>query len=317
MNNQLSIEDFQRWGAEGGRVSRRSLSCNQARMMALQSAAAKRRRAREKNTVMMDAGRPVSGTEEWATENVNIQSGCEHDCLYCYAKSGQIRYKRQTPESWKNAMIRLKDVEKRRRKRAGNLMFPTSHDITPQNIEACLIVLRKLLDAGNDVLIVSKPTPSVVRRLCAELTDYRKQVLFRFTIGSVHDSALSYWEPNAPLFKERLESLRLAFHSGYSTSVSVEPMLDNNVDELVQILLPFITDDIWLGRVNRLPAIIAGNCPGNEEAARRAHDLLRLHDDEWVRSLFNRYRNKPKVKWKDSIKKVVGLKRPTRKGLNI
>jgi len=48
------------------------------------------------STVAMKISRPPTGTQEWAASNVNIQDGCEHDCLYCYAKIMAIRYKRAT-----------------------------------------------------------------------------------------------------------------------------------------------------------------------------------------------------------------------------
>ena len=34
---------------------------------------------------------------------------------------------------------------------AGRIMFPSSHDITPGNFEACMTVLDKLIGAGNQV----------------------------------------------------------------------------------------------------------------------------------------------------------------------
>ena len=37
-------------------------------------------------TATFQTTRPATGTREWAASNVNIQDGCEHDCLYCYAK---------------------------------------------------------------------------------------------------------------------------------------------------------------------------------------------------------------------------------------
>ncbi len=45
--------------------------------------------------------------------------------------------------------------------------------------------------------------------------------------------------------------------------------------------------------------------------------FLAIPSAKAVRVQYDRYWDNPKVKWKDSIKKVVGLVRPTRKGLNI
>ena len=80
--------------------------------------------------------------------------------------------------------------------------------------------------ASNEVLVVSKPRVACVKRLCAELLPYRDQIVFRFSIGSTDSAVLSFWEPGAPGFEERLECLRIAHISEYVTSVSCEPMLD-------------------------------------------------------------------------------------------
>lgn len=122
------------------------------------------------------------GTQEWAASNVNIQDGCEHDCLYCYAKQMAIRFKRVTSGDWRAPHIRSAALGKGFSKRRGRIMFPTAHDITPDNIDASVLVLRRMLAAGNDVLIVSKPHAKCVRRICQDLITYRHQILFRFTI---------------------------------------------------------------------------------------------------------------------------------------
>ena len=156
------------------------------------------------------------GTREWAPKNVNCCTGCSHDCRYCYARGMAVRFRQVKPEEWKEERIRWKDVRKRYRHFEGTVMFPSSHDITPQNLVACLIVLRKLLRAGNKVLVVSKPHLECIRVICRVFEDYKDQILFRFTIGASDNEILSFWEPNAPRFKERLESLRYAFGKGFN-----------------------------------------------------------------------------------------------------
>jgi len=196
-------------------------------------------------------------------------------------------------------------------------MFPTSHDIDPTNLDACLTVLRAMLGAGNDVLIVSKPHLICIRRLCGELGAYKSQITFRFTIGSASDRVLKAWEPNAPSFSERIASLKLAFNSGFQTSVSCEPMLDGNIHEVISKVTPYVTDSIWLGIANRLRGQIAINCPDDEKVMAMANDLIGLMSDEFIHSLYARYKSDSTIKWKDSIKKVVGIERPIEKGLDI
>ena len=130
-------------------------------------------------------------------------------------------------------------------------MFPTSHDITPQFLEECVTVLRKLLAAGNEVLIVTKPHLECIERLCRELAAYKEKIVFRFTIGAMDDELLRFWEPGAPAFAERLAALKHAHEQGFRTSVSAEPMLDvPHAVELYETLVPFVTDTIWFGKMN-------------------------------------------------------------------
>jgi hypothetical protein len=44
---------------------------------------------------------------------------------------------------------------------------------------------------------------------------------------------------------------------------------------------------------------------------------MALQSDNAIRALYTRYRRDPKIKWKDSIKAVVGLRRPTATGMDL
>lgn len=268
-------------------------------------------------TATSEAKRVPHGTQEWAASNVNIQDGCEHDCLYCYAKTMAIRFKRATSLSWKQPRLRQHDLDRGFTRRSGRIMFPTAHDITDRNIDECLAVLSRMLAAGNDLLIVSKPRLSCVKRLCEELAPYRGQIVFRFSIGSTEDAILSYWEPGAPSFKTRLSCLQYAYVQEFQTSVSGEPMLDGDPDTLITAVRPYVTDSIWLGKINRLRQILPFNCPHDPEAIRRGEALVALQSDKAICALYARYRHDPIIKWKDSIKAVIGLDRPCAAGLDV
>lgn len=265
----------------------------------------------------MKSDESVHGVQEWADHSVNIQTGCNRDCHYCYAKAMAIRFKRATPASWATPIIDKAKVEKCHRKRMGRTMFPTSHDISQDNLGDCITTLRSMIDAGNEVLIVSKPDPWCIRQICGQFRDEKSQIMFRLTIGSANDSTLKFWEPNAPTFKERLSALKYAFENGFQTSVSCEPMLDKEIGKVVEAVLPYVTDSIWLGRVNNLRQAIALNCPDNAEVMEAADCLLAEQTDDWLRELYQRYRSNPKIKYKDSIKKAAGLVRPTKAGLDV
>jgi len=259
--------------------------------------------------------KPVSGTKEWASHSVNISTGCKNDCKYCYAKSNAIRFGKATPASWSYPVVNQKSVNQKRSKLNGTVMFPTAHDISPDNIADCVIVLTKLLEAGNKVLIVSKPHLECIKSLCEALIQYKDQILFRFTIGSYNDDILKFWEPNAPRFSERLTSLAYAHGAGFQTSVSCEPMLDAHVEDVIEVVRSFVTDAIWIGKPNKL--MLRAQMNGADKATLDAAEKwLAIYTDEFIWSLYHKYEDDPMIKWKDSIKQIVGLDRPTVKGLD-
>lgn len=245
-----------------------------------------------------------TGTGEWAVNNVNIAFGCRHDCRYCYARAIALRFQRiSTPRKWGSTYckVRMDEVSKRRRKLKGTVMFPSTHDITPDILPECIEVLRKLVEAGNRVLIVSKPHGACIAAIRMRMYKYRKQMLFRFTIGACDNALLAYWEPGAPNFEERLATLRQTYRDGFATSVSIEPMLDSkNVLELIDRLEPFVTETIWIGKMRD----VRRRCvPGTREAAIRRIEAGQT--DKRIMEIYRALKDAPKVRWKDSIREVV------------
>lgn len=192
------------------------------------------------------------GTKEWADSNVNCYFGCSNNCRYCYAKKMAIRFKKKTEYSWKTMVPNYKSIDKGYRKRNGRVMFPTSHDITKESLKDCLIILKKLLDAKNEVLITTKPRLECIEVICNNFYKKKELIQFRFTITSENNELLKFWELGAPLFEERFQSLKFAFKQEYKTSISIEPFLDKNPFKLVEILKPFVTESIWIGKMNYL-----------------------------------------------------------------
>lgn len=245
-----------------------------------------------------------TGTFEWAESTVNIADGCSHGCRYCYARQAAIvRFHKRsgkTLENWTKVVIDPKRRDKQYGKRSGTIMFPSTHDIVPEILDDCVIVLKQLLGAGNDVLIVSKPHLECVKRLCDELAEWHGQVVWRFTIGAADDVILRLWEPNAPTFEERRACLEHAHAECWSTSVSIEPMLDPaNIDDLVTRLDEFVTDSIWIGKMNQIRA----RCPDMDATV--LGTLETGFTDDKILAMVDRLGGNPKIRWKDSIKAVI------------
>lgn len=247
-----------------------------------------------------------TGTKEWAKVNVNIQMGCEHGCRYCYARHTLVnRFHRCTVEEWLEPAIINSAVDKDYGKYPGIVMFPSTHDITPRNLSECLCVIRKLLDADNRVLIVSKPHWRCITLICETLQAYRWQLMFRFTIGSKDDKVLSFWEPKAPGFDERLACLRYAYFGRYRTSVSCEPYLDGDVINLFLAVKPFITDSFWIGKLRDFDKRVDSSVITAEQEERFVKPLKAAQTDEAVRKIYNQLNVEKLVKWKDSVREVI------------
>jgi hypothetical protein len=263
------------------------------------------------------ASKGVFGTAEWAKYNENIMAGCEHDCLYCYAKEMAVRFGRVKADEWKSPVLDTKKVSRKFSLREGVTMFPTTHDITPAFLPETIDFIDRMLKPGNKVLLVSKPHLACIEEICSHFAWARSQLLFRFTMGSASDAVLAFWEPGAPAFSERLASLRHAHAEGFATSVSCEPMLDDRPDRVVEVVSPYVTDSVWLGKANMLKNRMAVNGHRTDEEIAFADRLLAAQSDDSIRALYERLKDNPKVKWKESIKRVVGLEISTEKGLDI
>lgn len=256
----------------------------------------------------------VFGTYEWAVENANFISGCSNNCKYCYSREMAIRFKRKTTDNWNIEEINYNQFNRKIKKVDGFIMFPSSHDITPINLPSTIIFLRKLLEAKNNILIVSKPHFEVIQTICNTFHQYKKNILFRFTIGSMNSDVLQFWESGAPNYEERKKCLKYAFENGFETSISCEPMLDNKTVKLVSDLEDFVTDFIWIGKANFLLRRLNMNGITDNETIEKANKLIEFQSDANIRLLYKKLKDNPKIKWKESIKKVLNLEISTIKG---
>jgi len=261
------------------------------------------------NSILIDRGKSMKndeilfGTKEWAPFNFNFMNGCSNDCSYCYAKEMAIRFKRKTSDTWKNEEP-VSMQGKSFKKRNGKIMIPSSHDITPGNIEIALAVIKKLLENGNELLIVTKPNYTCVKQIIDQFDSFKSAIQMRFTIGSVSDDVLKLWEPSAPVFKDRLRSLRYAYDKGYSTTISAEPLLDETPDALYDALHPYVTGSIWIGKMNFPDRRVKMNSASTDAPA-HVRALIEAQSDEKIITMWKKYQTNPMIEWKESIKKVI------------
>jgi DNA repair photolyase len=252
----------------------------------------------------------ISGTKEWSVASLNIHLGCSHQCRYCYAREKTVRYERCTIEQWGTEYNRFKDRPfiGFNKKYDGVVMFPTTHDLQPELLPEVLKGIGLLLAADNTILLVTKPHFEVVKAICKEFPG-EERIRWRFTIGAMDDIILSYWEPGAPIFAERFASLKYACQKGFSTSVSVEPMLDSDhIIKQFRRLESHITDTFWIGKMNNIRK-------KNGELWRVQPDtdpveIARIEagqTDTRIHEIYEALKDEPKIRWKESFKSVLGL----------
>lgn len=246
----------------------------------------------------------ATGTREWAQKTVNCVLGCKHDCRYCYARYDMVERFGKVPKGmWADPHIRDEEVRRGRPKYGGVVMFPSTHDITPEVLNSCLIVLGKLLKAGNEVLLVSKPHIECIEAIAYPFAAYTDQLRFRFTIGSPRDEVLKFWEPGAPSFAERRSALKLVFNMGFKTSISAEPLLDpDNVKKLWDYLIPFVNWEFWIGKMNKTDTRVNADDP---EVCKMLTPILEGQTDERVMEIVEMFKKEKLVRWKDSYKEVI------------
>ena len=222
----------------------------------------------------------LTGTKEWAAKTVNIQYGCENNCEYCYARRMASRFNRIAPQGWDHPIPKTKRPPL---PKDTNVMFPSTHDITPANLKTCIQCINVLLGNNNRVLIVGKPRIECIKAICDNnaIFNNKTRVEFRFTLGTIDDRVRQLWEPNAPTIEERVASVKEAIRCGHNVSISCEPLLD--VDCAV---VDYFKDweeisEIWIGAMNYV---------------KDAPDL----DYEMI---YAWYKDNPKIKWKESFRK--------------
>jgi DNA repair photolyase len=276
----------------------------------------------EKKPTQIESRNAIKNNE-WtlSRNNVNFSTGCSNNCLYCYGrympyanKLSRDAIAKGKEFKWGEAKIRKKDVDKSQSLRSGRVGFPTSHDITPGNLNDYLTVLGKLLKAGNEVMIISKPNLECIKSICQAASFFKDKILFRFTITAKSADTLKFWEPNAPTYEERMHALKQAFDNGFQTSVSMEPMLEfSKVPEMVEEMMPYITNALWFGKMNHIKTF---NTP-DENLKEELKKVEEGHSDENIKFLYSLYKDNAKIKWKLAFKELLGIPLPPAPGMDM
>jgi len=251
----------------------------------------------------------ISGTREWAVHNENCVIGCSHDCRYCYAAHNAARFHQRTRDDWNRMVVNWEKINAKKNFRQGRIMFPTSHDITPEVKEPCREFLIHMLESGNEVLLVSKPHLEVMAYLWKSDTIWKAmrscKLVFRFSIGCHSDEIRQYWEPGAPSIAERIMCIHYIREHDGKVGVSSEPLLEPwGVDAMAAEILPIINDTLWLGPLNQIGQRVRCVTPQDYDEVAK---LKEWQTESRVRVIYDRFKDNSQVRWKDGYKRLLGL----------
>jgi len=201
-------------------------------------------------------------------------------------------------------------------------MIPTAHDIFPSNVDYIISNVKDMLTIGHSILIVSKPRLECIRKICEAIDemdatyanqwgdeygvqpgDYKKNVTFRFTIGSNDQTILDFWEPFAPGYAERVECLKLAMEMGYETSVSMEPFLSDPAP-VIEAIDQWVSGEIWIGEMNAKPSEKVFDVEFTSSERAKIDEIATLYQFDNINRIVTELRSNQKVNWKESIIKV-------------
>ncbi|MEM3641017.1 MAG: radical SAM protein [Candidatus Bathyarchaeia archaeon] len=164
----------------------------------------------------------------------NPYSGCDHQCVYCYASSYIPRFFSCRP---KNDLISRLRREAERLK--GEMVSIANSSDPYPSLEAKLGLTRKCLEilSLHDCKIQVITKSSLVTRD----VDLLKKVpsMVSMTVTTDNDAVAKIIEPHAPPPSERLKALRMLTENGIPTAVRIDPIipfLNENVQSLVQKL---------------------------------------------------------------------------------
>jgi len=88
------------------------------------------------------------------------------------------------------------------------------------------------------------------------------------------------------------------------------------IGNVINQVSPFVTDSIWLGKANQLRTRLSLNGENDPATTQKAKQVEQWQSDGNIKQLHSQFKDYSLIKWKDSIKKVVGLKVSTKAGMD-
>lgn len=227
--------------------------------------------------------KPSGAAKEYGDLAVNIYTGCNHRCYYCFAPSilrksredfsAHVEPRKNIVEEVKKQISREKITDK-----MVHLCFACDpYPAQPVDTSPTREIIKAIKETGNHVQILTKGGERALRDF--DLLD--SEDWFGVTYTGCKKGELfkkTKEEPNASAHSERLFSLGVAHRQGVNTWVSCEPVLVE-YDVLILIEIADYIDKFKIGKLNYQISDINW-----EEFGRRCEQLcLNLGRDYYIK----------------------------------
>lgn len=200
------------------------------------------------NTIYEPAGR----AREYSPLALNIFSGCDHDCGYCYVKKIPF-IKSSTEPKFRAGLLEALEKECAKHKHTAQVLLSfmsdpyCKADVTQARTRE---VLEILIKHNINTAVLTKGGNRCLRDLDLFLK-FRK-IKIGTTLTCLDEFESLKHEPGAALPMERINALRKLHEAGIKTFVSLEPVLNAETSlEIIRRTLSFV--DIYkVGKLNHV-----------------------------------------------------------------
>lgn len=199
--------------------------------------------------------KPKGKAAEYGDYCINIYTGCNHGCTYCYAP----RVLRKTREAFEQVRERPGLLEAMKKQLSSgeyndkliHLCFTCDpYPAPPVDTMITREVIKAIKDAGAHVQILTKGGHRAMRDF--DLMDSNDW--FGVTITGTNSDAAKY-EPNAATIPDRVDTYVRAHNLGIKTWISCEPVFDTDV--IYDLLFTSRHIDLFrIGKLNYHPSEI-------------------------------------------------------------
>ncbi len=187
---------------------------------------------------------------------INHYVGCEHACVYCYAR--YVCKWRKHDEKWGEFVdVRVNTPELVAREALGKSGTVTLCSVSDayQPVESRYELTRRVLEAlpGNFKITVLTKSPLILRD--ADLFGKFRDAELGLTITTLDNRIARIFEPRAPLPRARLRALMRLKDEGFKTFAFIGPVLPylTDVEEIVDAVAPYV-NEIMVEDLNFGPA---------------------------------------------------------------